>query len=86
MVQRWRVEGYVRADDIQSITHTGARKEKTIFPFIVAGLGCLILYKIYVKEAHEMDKEAGMFISTVAMVLVMLSGRINSSIRQRFVR
>jgi integrase/recombinase XerD len=86
MVQRWRVEGYVRADDVQAITHTGARNEKTIAPFVVAILGCAVLYKIFVKESHEMDKEAGMFVSTVAMVLIMLSGRINSSIRQRFVR
>lgn len=85
MVQRWRAEGYVRADAIQSITHTGVRREHSIVPILLVGLGVFALAKVYGREADAGNKEAYMIMSGIAVVLLMLSGKIMGAIRQKFV-
>lgn len=86
MVQRWRVEGYVRADSIQAITHTGARSERNFAPIILGVLAVCALWKFYLKEASEADKEAGMLFGGAAILILMFSGKIGSAVRTRFVR
>ena len=86
MVQRWRVEGYVRADAIQAITHTGARSERNIAPFVLGAIAVCAMWKFYLKEASADDKEAGMLFGGVAILILMFSTRIGSAIKTRFVR
>ena len=86
MVQRWRVEGYVRADSIQAITHTSARSERNFAPVILGVVAICALWKFYLKEASEADKEAGMLFGGAAILLLMFSGKIGSAVRTRFVR
>jgi hypothetical protein len=86
MVQRWRVEGYVRADSIQTITHNGARKERNFAPIILSVIAVAAMWKFYLKEASEGDKEAGMLFGGAAILILMFSGRIGSAVKTRFVR
>jgi hypothetical protein len=85
MVQRWRVEGYVRADAIEAITHTGARNERNIIPFLLFGIALFALAKVYGREADEGNKNAYMMMSGVAVILLMLSTKIMSAIKRKFV-
>lgn len=86
MVQRWRVEGYVRADSIQAITHTSARSERSIMPFVLIGLACVVVVKFIAKEGDESNKEMYGILGSIALVALMLFTRLGSSIKTRFVR
>lgn len=86
MVQRWRVEGYVRADAIQAITHTGARSERNLAPFLLMCVAVAAMWKFYLKEASADDKEAGMIFGGVAILILMFSTKIGNAVKTRFVR
>lgn len=86
MVQRWRVEGYVRADAIDAITHSSARSERSIMPFVLIGLACVVVVKFIAKEGDESNKEMYGILGSIALVSLMLFTRLGNQIKTRFVR
>jgi integrase/recombinase XerD len=85
MVQRFRVQKFVRADDIAAIGHSAARSEISAIPILLALIGCIVIGKFYGKEAMPDDKEAFMLFGGVAMVVLIFGRMIFTSTKRRFV-
>jgi integrase/recombinase XerD len=85
MCQRYRVEKFVRAEDIQAIVHSGAKNGKSFVPILLMLLGCIVVGKFYAKEAMQDDKEAFMIFGAGAMILLMFGRSIFAATKRRFV-
>jgi integrase/recombinase XerD len=85
MTQRYRVEKFVRADDIQAIVHSGAKNGKSFVPILLMLIGCVIVGKFYAKEAMQDDKEAFMIFGAAAMIILMFGRSIFAATKRRFV-
>ena len=85
MTQRYRVEKFVRADEITAITHTGTKKGKSFVPVLLMALACVVIGKFYAKEAMQDDKEAFMIFGAGAMILLMFGRTIFTATKRRLV-
>lgn len=85
MVQRFRVEKFVRIDDIQAIQHTAGRKRRSFVPILLVGIACLTISKFFIKEESPEDTIAGQMIAGGIMIILMLSRFGLNSIKRKFV-
>jgi integrase/recombinase XerD len=85
MVQRFRVEKFVRVDDIQAIQHTAGRKRRSFVPILLIGIACLAISKFIIKEDSPEDTIAGQMIGGGIMIILMLSRFGLNSTKRKFV-
>lgn len=85
MVQRFRVEKFVRVDDIQTIQNSSGKKRRSFLPFLLIGIACFAISKFIIKEQSPEDTIAGQMIAGIIMVVLMLSRFGLNSIKRKFV-
>lgn len=85
LVDRYRVERFVSVQKIRNVRHTGAVKEIDFSVFLLILFICFGGLKYYMREASDIDKNAGMLIGTMIMVCIYFVRPILDSMRRKTV-
>lgn len=85
MLDRYRKEKIIRADDIATIQHTNARTGVSFAPVLFGLVMLLALSKFWAREAMSDDKEAFMLIGGASMLFLVFGRMLFTQFKQKYI-